>query len=106
MYRLLLASAVALALTAAGCATPPAEKSAGGAAGGQTAAGGGNGAAGGKKQPWWRLSQYSRTPAVLTPEEKFRQRPGLISGKEGGIVLYRQGEGGSSGPTKPTKARR
>ncbi|MXW92156.1 MAG: hypothetical protein F4114_17460 [Rhodospirillaceae bacterium] len=105
MYRLLLVSAVALTLTAAGCATPPAEKSAGGAASGQ-AAGDANGAGGGKKQPWWRLSQYSRTPAVLTPEEKFRQRPGLISGKEGGIVLYRQGEGGSSDPSKPRKARR
>jgi hypothetical protein len=59
------------------------------------------------KRPWWRLSQYSREPAALTPKEKFRRRPGLLSKDPDGFVLYRQGEaGGSPASDKPTKVRR
>lgn len=113
MSRLLpLAAVAALALTVGACAGP----SAGGSAEATARAGTGDaeagpgsesGAEGEKKRPWWRLSQYSRGPAYETPEERDMKRPGLFSGKEGGFVLYRQGEAGrSSDPTKPTKVRR
>ncbi len=114
MTRLLpLAAVAALALTAGACATASGGKSpAEGAAVATAKAGPGatSGAGGeetGKKKPWWRLSQYSRGPAYESREDRYRKRPGLLSGKEGGFVLYREGEaGGSSDPSKPTKARR
>ena len=87
--------AAALALAAGACAAPPAEKSAGGE---REAARAG--------QPWWKLSQYSRKPAVLSPREMQERRPGLFSGKDGEFVLYRKGEADSSDPTKPSKIRR
>ena len=89
MYRLLPALAIALTV---GCATPPAEKPAGGAEG--------------NKQPWWQLSQYSRGPVYETPEERYRKRPGVLSGEEGGFVLFRKGEGVSGSRVKPAKVRR
>lgn len=60
-----------------------------------------------RKKPWWWLSQYSRDTG-LKPIEPDAMQPGrgLFSGKEGGFVLYRKGEGVSSDPTKPTKVRR
>ena len=114
MTRLLsLAAVAALALTVVACAGPSAETSsaegsAGGSAEATARAGTGDAEAGGeKKRPWWRLSQYSRGPGYETPEERYRKRPGLFSGKEGGFVLYREGEAGrSADPTKPTKVRR
>ncbi|MCY3829527.1 MAG: hypothetical protein OXF89_10360 [Rhodospirillaceae bacterium] len=110
MARLLpLAAVAALALTVGACAGPSAEtSSAGGSAEATARDGTGDAKAGGeKKLPWWRLSQYSRGPAYETPEERDRKRPGLFSGKEGGFVLYRQGEAGrSADPTKPAKVRR
>ena len=114
MTRLLpLAAVAALALAVGACAGPSAETSSAGATArsgtGDAEAGHGSvsGAEGEKKLPWWRLSQYSRGPAYETPEERDMKRPGLFSGKEGGFVLYRQGEAGrSADPTKPTKVRR
>ena len=104
MARLLpLAAVAALALTVGACAGPSAETSSAGA----TDRAGTGDAGGEKKRPWWRLSQYSRGPAYETPEERDMKRPGLFSGKEGGFVLYRQGEAGrSADPTKPAKVRR
>ena len=103
-----LAAGLALALTAGACSTPESSRGAGEEA---TAAGSRpqSGAHGetGRKLPWWRLSQYSRKPGVLTPKEMQERRPGLFSGKEGAFVLYREGERDSSDdPTKPTKVRR
>ena len=105
-----LAAAAALVLTAGACATPPAEKS---AAGGSAEAhakdpGAKDEKAKGKKLSWWqRLSKYHREP-----KEKpwvygdVRPGKGLLGGDEDGFVLYRKGEGDSSGPDKPTKVRR
>lgn len=112
MYRFALAATAILALTATGCATPPAEKSAGGAAAGQTAkAGSAASKSEGerRKKPWWRLSQYSRPGTEpVRPGDMPPGRPGLFSGKEGGFVLYRkgEGEGGPSASGKPAKVKR
>ena len=97
MHRSIPAALVALALAAGACAGPAPDKA---------AAGAGEKAQAAEKQPWWRLSQYSRE-RVLTPEERYRKRPGLFSGKDGEFVLYRKGEAGrSSDPSKPTKLKR
>ena len=115
--RLRAGLAAGLALTASACATPSAEKSAAdgtgpgstsGASAG-TAAGTSGEQAGGEELTWWqRLRRYHREP-----EEKpwvygdVRPGKGLLGGDEDGFVLYRQGEGGSSGdPNKPAKVRR
>lgn len=91
-----------MALAAGACAGP--------AAGTSSAAAAGDGAkastAAKQKTPWRQLSQYSRKPARKTPWEPdgWREGPGLLSGAEGGFVLYRKGEAGrSADPTKPTK---
>ena len=94
---------MALALTAGACAAPSAEKSTADGAASRSAEKGEKGRTG---QPWWKLSQYSRKPASLTPREMQERRPGLFSGKDGEFVLYRQGEADSSDPTKPSKVRR
>ena len=118
MYRLTLAFAASLALTAGACATTPdrgsgqaasAAKQPSAEAPAATAAKDDGGQSEGKKKlPWWRLSQYSRAP-----EEKpwiygdIRPGPGPLSGEDGGFVLYREGEPGrSADPSKPTKVRR
>ena len=120
MRRLPLPVAAVLVLTAGACATPPAEKSAAGERAGAAAkAGPGSRSGAGSdkaeedrkaraKLPWWRLSQYSRKvdyrPKV---HGAVRSGPGLLSGKEGGFVLFRKGEaGGSSDSGKPAKVRR
>ena len=110
------AVAAALALTAGACATSPAEKSAAGETAGATAAKAGPGSKsragdsekGKHKQPWWRLSQYSRgSDKPMRPGDLPPGKPGLFSGKDGEIVLFRKGEAGrSSDPTKPTKVKR
>ncbi len=109
-----LALAAGLALTASACMTPSAnQSSAAGAAGEQAAkAETGSGAEGdkarGKPLTWWqRLSKYHRAP-----KEKpwvygdVRPGKGLLGDDEDGLTLYRQGEGQSSDPSKPTKVRR
>ena len=104
-----LAAAAALVLIAGACATPSAEKSAaGGSAETHAKDRGAKGdQAKGKKLPWWRLSQYSRKP---NPDIRrwgdIRPGKGLLGNDEGGFVLYRQGEGNSSDPNKPTKLKR
>ena len=114
--RLTLAAAAALVLTAGACATPPAEKSAaGGSAESHAKDSGAKGenpgsrsGAEGKKLPWWqRLAKYHREPKEK-PWVYGDVRPGrgVLSNDEDGFVLYRQGEGDSSGPGKPTKVRR
>ena len=105
----ILAAAAALVLTAGACATPSAEKSAaGGTAESYAKDRGAKGEkAKGEKLPWWKLSQYS-------PRKEFKPwvygdvRPGkgLLGDDEDGFTLYRQGEGQSSDPTKPTKVKR
>ena len=103
MQRLMPAALVVLALAAGACAAkdPPSGAASGGREGGKAQT------AEKRKQPWWKLSQYSREP-----KEKpwvygdIRPGKGLIGGDEDGLVLYRQGEGGSSDPSKPSKARR
>ncbi len=99
-----LLAAAALALTAGACAAPSAETSAADGAASRAAEKGEKGRAG---QPWWKLSQYSRE-ADFKPwvYGDVRPGPGLLSKDEDGFVLYRQGEGASSDPTKPSKVRR
>ena len=111
--RLRAGLAAGLALTASACATPSAEKSAADGTGPVSTsgaiAGTGGEQAGGEELTWWqRLRRYHREP-----EEKpwvygdVRPGKGLLGGDEDGFVLYRQGEGGSSGdPNKPAKVRR
>ena len=118
MHRLTLAAAAALVLTAGACATPSAEKSAAGGSAESHAKGpgakdeqadpGSRSGAKGKKPSWWqRLSKYHREP-----KEKpwvygdVRPGKGVLSNDEHGFVLYRQGEGDSSDPGKPTKVKR
>ena len=104
MQRLMPAALVVLALAAGACAAkdPPS-----GAAPGGGREGGKAQTAEKRKQPWWKLSQYSREP-----KEKpwvygdIRPGKGVLSDDEDGFVLYRQGEGGSSDPSKPSKTRR
>ena len=94
-----LALAAGLALTAGACTTPAAQHSSAAGAAGEEAK---------PKKPWWRLSQYSRGPSKpMRPGDLPPGKPGLFSGKDGEIVLYRKGEGDSSDDsTKPTKVRR
>ena len=111
MHRLTaLAAVAALVLTAGACATPSKEKSSLDGTAGSTARSGSGQAASEEakpKQPWWRLSQYSRKPGFITEKERQERRPGLLSGKDGEFVLYREGEAGrSSDPSKPTKLKR
>ena len=110
MHRLTLAAAAALVLIAGACATPSAEKSAAGGSAESHAKdpGAEDEKAKGKKPSWWqRLSRYHREP-----KEKpwvygdVRPGKGLLGNDEDGFVLYRQGEGESSDPDKPTKVRR
>ena len=118
MHRLTLAAAAALVLIAGACATPSAEKSAAGGSAESHAKDpgaedektdpGSKSGAEGKKPSWWqRLSRYHREP-----KEKpwvygdVRPGKGLLGNDEDGFVLYRQGEGESSDPDKPTKVRR
>ena len=94
MRHLLPAAAVLAALAVGACVTkdaPPSKAAVGKAQIAEK-----------PKQPWWRLSQYSRKPAILTPDEQFERRKGLF----GEIVLYRKGEANSSASTKPSKVRR
>ena len=110
MHRLTLAAAAALVLAAGACATPPAEKS---AAGGRAEThakdpGSADEKAKGKKSSWWqRLSKYHREPKEK-PWVYGDVRPGrgVLSNDDDGFVLYRQGEGDSSDPNKPTKVKR
>ncbi len=39
-------------------------------------------------------------------EEKQRKRPGLVSGDDGALTIYRKSDRGSSDPTKPEKIKR
>ena len=108
MHRLLLTAVAALALTAYGCAAPSAEKSSVGGAGDRAAAKVEDGKSKGKNLSWWqRLRRYHQEP-----KEKpwvygdVRPGKGLLSDDEDGFTLYRQGEGQSSDPGKPTKVKR
>jgi hypothetical protein len=118
VHRLTLAAAAALVLAAGACATPPAEKSAAGGsaeshakdpgAKDEKANPGSKSGAEGKKLSWWqRLSKYHREPKEK-PWAYGDVRPGrgVLSNDDDGFVLYRQGEGQSSGPGKPTKVKR
>ena len=108
MHRFILAAAAALVLTAGACATPSAEKSAAGGSAESHAKGPGAKDEKGKKPSWWqRLSKYHREPKEK-PWVYGDVRPGrgVLSNDEDGFVLYRQGEGESSSPDKPTKVRR
>lgn len=104
MVRLVsLAAAAAMVLTMGGCATPSAEKSSTEGRAAATAT-----ASDGETDRTWRwLSKYfrpgkePRRPGDLPPG-----RPGLFSGKDGEIVLYRKGEVDSPDSTKPSKMRR
>ncbi len=112
--RLALATVVALALAAGGCATTSGGKSSSEGAGAQTArveSGAKDGdTAKGKKLSWWqRMSKGHREP-----KEKpwvygdVRPGKGLLGDDEHGFTLYRQGEGpgSSDGPSKPQKVKR
>ncbi|MCY3830817.1 MAG: hypothetical protein OXF89_16950 [Rhodospirillaceae bacterium] len=109
MHRIVLAVAAALAMTVAGCATSPAEKSsAGGAADRAAAKAESPSGVKGKELTWWeRLRRYRQEP-----KEKpwvygdVRPGKGMLSDDEHGFTLLRKGEGESSDPSKPTKARR
>jgi hypothetical protein len=110
VHRLTLAAAAALVLAAGACATPPAEKSAAGGSAESHAKdrGAKDEKAKGKKPSWWqRLSKYHREPKEK-PWAYGDVRPGrgVLSNDDDGFVLYRQGEGQSSGPGKPTKVKR
>ncbi len=106
MRLLPLAAAAVLVLTAGACATPSAETSSAEGRAGATAKAGGEETEG-KKKSWWRRhvgpSARQRRPGDIEPG-----RPGLFSGKDGEIVLFRKGEapGSSDDPGKPTKLRR
>ena len=101
-------TAAALALAVSGCT--PAERFAGTAdraavkdesdkAGSRTE---------GKERSWWeRLTQSRREPQGKPwVYGDVRSGKGMLGGDEDGIVLYRQGEAGGSGPAKPAQVRR
>ena len=106
-----LVLAAGLALTASACMTPAAKQSSAAGADRQ-AASKSNGAQEegkeqGKTQSWWQRMTRSREsgekPWVYGD---VRQGKGLLSNDKDGYTLYRQGEGGSSDPSKPSKVRR
>ena len=46
-------------------------------------------------------------PTATTPgEREFQKKPGLISGRDGGLTVYRKLDRGSADPGKPEKVRR
>ncbi|MCY4396188.1 MAG: hypothetical protein OXC10_13745 [Rhodospirillaceae bacterium] len=112
MRLLSLAAVAALALTAGACAAPSGGKSSSEGVAGATAKavpGSRSGASGneteGKKQSWWR--RHVGPPVRPRQPGDVPPGPGLFSGKDGEIVLFRRGEAGrSSGLDKPTKVKR
>ena len=112
--------AAGLALTASACMSPAAKQSSSAAetadrqaaAKGNRVDPGSKSGAGGEsakpRKPWWRLSKYNRPADFKVPWELdgLREGPGLLSKDPDGFVLLRKGEGKSSDPSKPTKARR
>lgn len=46
-------------------------------------------------------------PTAVTPDEReFQKKPGLISGRDGGLTVYQENDRGSADPSKPEKVRR